>query len=434
MQTIKMGFRNILRNWRHSAGSILSVAIGFSALTLFNGYISVVGELYEDNYRYRSMFGDVFIEKTKNGQPIDFEDSRISSQEQKFLNHFFEKSDLVDAHVPILIVSGLANNGKTSSIFWGFGYDLQAGLKMRLPSWPWNVRAGKPLDTLTAEHVLIGQNIADTFGCAAESSERILTQIGGYESRERPFTCEREKIQLNVTTMAGQVNATNVKIGALGGVGLRGIDSWYLMMDLQRAQQLFDTQDISHIRLRLRHSGTFNKFVSDFKNAVQEAGLELRAFDWREHILARVYKRTMSLFETFRNLVSVVILTISGMSVLNAMVKSVNERKREIGTLRSLGFFRKDIRTVFTIEGFLIGLSGSLLGTVFSVLFSLAVNQIQFIYYAGFLTDPVPFLIGLKPSLYIVSLVILCTIAGVAAFLAANRTVRQPIPELLTSV
>ncbi len=434
MQTIKMGFRNILRNWRHSTGSILSVAIGFSALTLFNGYISVVGELYEDNYRYRSMFGDFFIEKTKNGQPIEFEDSRITVQEQKFLNHFFEKSGLVEAHVPILIVSGLANNGKTSSIFWGFGYDLQDGLKMRQPSWPWNVRAGKPLDTLTPEHVLIGQNIADTFGCVTESNERILTQIGGYESRERPFKCDREKIQLNVTTMAGQVNATNVKIGALGGVGLRGIDSWYLMMDLKRAQQLFDTQDISHIRLRLRNSGTFDKFVSDFKNAVQEAGLELRAFDWREHILARVYKRTMSLFETFRNLVSVVILTISGMSVLNAMVKSVNERRREIGTMRSLGFFRKDIRTVFTIEGLLIGLLGSLVGTAFSVLFSLAVNQVQFIYYAGFLTDPVPFLIGLKPSLYLVSLAILCTIAGLAAFLAANRTVKQPIPQLLTSV
>jgi putative ABC transport system permease protein len=434
MQTIKMGLRNILKNWRHSTGSILSVAIGFSALTLFNGYISVVGELYEDNYRYRSMFGDVFIEKTKNGDPIDFEDSRINPQEQIFLNDFFSRSGMVNAHVPILIVSGLANNGKTSSIFWGFAYDVEKGLQMRMPSWPWNVRAGKPLDTLSSEHVMLGESIAETFGCSTQSNEQILTQVGGYEARERPLTCDREKIQLNVTTMAGQVNATNVKIGALGGVGLRGIDSWYLMMDLNRAQQLFDTPDISHIRLRLKDPALFPEFIDSFKNAVSQAGLEIRAFDWREHILARVYKRTMSLFETFRNLVSLVILSISGMSVLNAMVKSVNERRREIGTLRSLGFFRKDIRVIFTTEGLLIGFAGSLLGSIFSILFSIAVNKIKFIYYAGFLTDPVPFLIGLNPSLYLISLLVLCTVAGLAAFFASNRTVKQPIPQLLTSV
>lgn len=433
MQTFKMGIRNIISNWRHSAGSILSVAIGFAALTLFNGYISKVEDLYEDNYRNRSMFGDVFIEKTKNGRPVDFEDSRISATEQKFLADFFASSGMVDAYVPILIVSGLANNGKTSSIFWGFAYDVESGKQMRLPTWPWNVRAGKPLDRLTPEHILIGENIADTLGCVGQSKEQVLTQVGGYAEREIPLNCERDKIQLNVTTNAGQANAMNMTIGALGGVGLRGIDSWYLMMDLKRAQQLYDTQDISHIRLRLRNAKDFNRFVEDFGAAARSAGLELRAFDWRDHILARVYQRTMSLFLTFRNLVSAVILTISGMSVLNAMVKSVNERRREIGTLRSLGFFRSDIRSIFTTEGILIGIAGSALGSIASILFALAVNEFKFIYYAGFLTDPVPVLIKTTPSLYFTSLFILCSIAAVTAFLAANRSVREPIPNLLTS-
>jgi putative ABC transport system permease protein len=433
MQTLKMGFKNIIRNWRHSTGSILSVAIGFAALTLFNGYISVIEDLYEDNYRNRSMFGDVLIEKTRNGKPIDFEDSKISKTEQDFLNSFFVQSGMVDSHVPLLIISGMANNGKTSSIFWGFGYDLQAGLQMRLPSWPWNVRAGKPLDILSSEHVMLGQNIGDTFGCAPVKKEQILTQVGGYESRERPLKCDRDKIQLNVTTAAGQVNATNLSVGALGGVGLRGIDSWYLMMDLGRAQELFDTQDISHIRLRLKDKKMFPQFIKSFTSAVQQAGLEIRAIDWREHILARVYKRTMSLFTTFRNLVSLVILTISGMSVLNSMVKNINERRREIGTLRSLGFVRSDVRTMFTAEGLVVGLVGSAVGAIFSILFSLLMNDLKLIYYAGFLSDPVAFLIGIVPMLYLLSLVVLCGIASVTAFVAASRTVKTPIPQLLSA-
>jgi ABC-type lipoprotein release transport system permease subunit len=435
MSSLKMGIRNTLSNWRHSLGAILSVAIGFSALTLFNGYISVVQDMYEDNYRQRSMFGDVMIEKSENGKEIDFEESRINPAEQIFIANFFnENKDFLDEYVRFLIISGLANNGKTSSIFWGFGYDFEKGRKLREPTWVWNSKAGRPLDQQTFDTVMLGQDISDTFGCVVEKKERLLTKVGGYEPVDRPFKCERDKLQLSVTTESGQINAMNVKVGALGGVGLRGIDSWYLMMSLDRAQQLFDTQDISHMRVRLKDAKMFDAFVQRFNRAAREKNIELRAFDWRDHVIARVYKRTMGLFLMFRNLVTAVILTISGMSVLNAMVKSVNERRREIGTLRSLGFKQNRITRIFSTEGVVIGVIGSSLGSVFCIISSLILNKFEFIYFAGFLSDPVPFVIGLVPNLYLLSLVILCAIAATTAFFASYRAVKSSIPTLLTSV
>ncbi|MBM3381852.1 MAG: FtsX-like permease family protein [Betaproteobacteria bacterium] len=434
MKSFKMGVRNTLNNWRHSLGSMLSVAIGFAALTLFNGYISVVQDMYEDNYRQRSMFGDVMIEKSRNGKAIDFEDSRINEKEQQFIENFItENRSLVDQHARFLIVSGFANNGKSSAIYWGFGYDLEKGRQLRDPTWPWNSKAGKPLDLQSEDAVMLGEDIGDTFGCVPERNERLLTKVGGYTAVERPFRCERPNLQLTVTTDSGQVNAMAVTIGALGGVGLRGIDSWYLMMSLPKAQALHDTRDISHIRLRLKDKKMFGTFVERFNSAASSAQLELRAFDWREHILARVYKRTMSLFLIFRDLVSAVILTISGMSVLNAMVKSVNERQREIGTLRSLGFRGSRIISIFTTEGVVIGLFGSAVGGALSVVASLFLNRVEFIYYAGFLSDPVPFVIGLVPRLYLYSLFILCSIAAIASFFAARRAVKISIPALLSS-
>ncbi|NBO38548.1 ABC transporter permease [bacterium] len=435
MSSVKIGIKNTLNNWRHSIGAILSVAVGFSALTLFNGYISVVEDLYEDNYARRSMFGDVFIEQTKNGQAIDFEDSRITMKEQEFMESFFKKNPhLIDARARFLIISGLANNGKVSSIFWGFAYDVKDGLKLREPSWQWNSKAGKPLDQQEDDAVMLGQDIAETLGCVSLSKERILTQVGGYPPIERPLSCERNKLQLSVTTDAGQVNATQVRVGALGGVGLRGIDSWYLMMPLERAQKLFDTQTISHVRLRLKDPSQFDTFVDQFQREARNQQIELRAIDWRDHILARVYKRTMSLFKVFRNLVTAVILTISGMSVLNSMVKSVNERRREIGTLRSLGFFQRKITRIFALEGLFIGIFGSCFGGIFSFCFSILLKKFEFVYYAGFLTDPVLFVVGLVPHLYFLSLLFLCTIASSTAYIASYRAVKSPIPALLTSV
>lgn len=431
---VKMGLKNTLNNWRHSIGAVLSVAIGYASLTLFNGYISVIQDMYEDNYRQRSMFGDVFIEKTENGQRIDFENSKITPAEQGFIDDFFAKNnELIDVYSKFLIMSGLANNGKTSSIFWGFAYDFEQGKKLREPTWLWNSKAGQPLEQLSEDSVMLGQNIGDAFGCRPDKEERLLTKVGGYDSTIRPFQCDKKSIQLTVTTDAGQVNAMKATIGALGGVGLRGIDSWYIMMSLPRAQQLYDTPNISHIRLRLKNPDQFDTFVSRFNAAARQRNVHLEAFDWREHVLARVYKRTMSLFMTFRDFVSAVILTISGMSVLNAVVKSVTERRREIGTLRSLGFRRSAIKSIFAIEGLIVGLVGSGLGAVVSVILSVVINHFEFIYYAGFLSDPVPFVIGTVPNLYLLSLVISCLIAVFAAYVASKRASASDIPQLLAA-
>ena len=434
MSFLKMGAKNTLSNWRHSIGAVLSVAIGYASLTMFNGYISVIQDMYEDNYRQRSMFGDVFIEKTKGGSRIDFEDSKISLSEQSFIEAFFEKNKKdIDTYSNFLIISGLANNGKTSSIFWGFAYDFDRGKTLREPSWIWNSKAGRPLDQLTYDSIMLGQDIGDAFGCKPEKEVRLLTTVGGYSPVERKFNCDKKSLQLSVTTDAGQVNAMKFNVGALGGVGLRGIDSWYLMMSLKKAQQLFDTDTISHIRLRLKSTKQFDDFVAKFNSEARRNNLELEAFDWREHVLARVYKRTMSLFLTFRNFVSAVILTISGMSVLNSIVKSVTERRREIGTLRSLGFRRSAIKSIFAIEGLIVGLVGSAMGAVVSFIFSVFINQFEFIYYAGFLSEPVPFVIGNETKLYLISLCISCVISVIASYVASKKAAKSEIPQLLAA-
>jgi len=80
-----------------------------------------------------------------------------------------------------------------------------------------------------------------------------------------------------------------------------------------------------------------------------------------------------------------------------------------------------------------IGLFGSAVGGALSVVASLFLNRVEFIYYAGFLSDPVPFVIGLVPRLYLYSLFILCSIAAIASFFAARRAVKISIPALLSS-
>jgi len=64
-------------------------------------------------------------------------------------------------------------------------------------------------------------------------------------------------------------------------------------------------------------------------------------------------------------------LLISFVGITNAMLMSVTERVREIGTLKCLGALDRFVVRLFLLESVLVGLIGSLLGAVIGYVFTL---------------------------------------------------------------
>jgi len=58
-------------------------------------------------------------------------------------------------------------------------------------------------------------------------------------------------------------------------------------------------------------------------------------------------------------------ITVASLGIVNTMVMSINERRREIGVLRSLGADESNIKLLFLFESALIGSIGALLGILF---------------------------------------------------------------------
>ena len=67
----------------------------------------------------------------------------------------------------------------------------------------------------------------------------------------------------------------------------------------------------------------------------------------------------------------IVSLLVTVIGISNAMLMSVTERFREIGTMKCLGALSAFIRQLFLIESCLMGVTGGLIGAVFGVFFSL---------------------------------------------------------------
>lgn len=62
-----------------------------------------------------------------------------------------------------------------------------------------------------------------------------------------------------------------------------------------------------------------------------------------------------------------IILLIAAVGIVNTVLMSVYERVREVGVLKALGFRNREVVWMFTIEGLVVGLLGSLLGVIVGI-------------------------------------------------------------------
>ena len=75
-------------------------------------------------------------------------------------------------------------------------------------------------------------------------------------------------------------------------------------------------------------------------------------------------------------IIPIAILIVSGLSIFNTFMTSINERKKEIGILRTLGANRKSIYYLFFMEAGIIGLISGVISVILALLIELLLNQI----------------------------------------------------------
>jgi len=65
--------------------------------------------------------------------------------------------------------------------------------------------------------------------------------------------------------------------------------------------------------------------------------------------------------------VALISLIVCSIGIMNIMLVTVTERTREIGLMKSLGYTRKDVLTLFLIESTILSLLGGICGTALGI-------------------------------------------------------------------
>jgi putative ABC transport system permease protein len=91
-------------------------------------------------------------------------------------------------------------------------------------------------------------------------------------------------------------------------------------------------------------------------------------------------KKFFFYFDMALAVVGLIALVTASLGIINTMVMSVLERRREIGVLKSLGADDRDIRYLFLTESAVIGLAGSLFGILLGWVITLVASKVARIF------------------------------------------------------
>lgn len=180
------------------------------------------------------------------------------------------------------------------------------------------------------------------------------TEVVVGESIARRF----KNIGINETLCCGMRDWRIVGIFDAGNTGF----SSEIWGDVDQFMQAFRRSVYSSVIFRLRDSSEFQNVRSQIENDPRlrlQVKRETRYYAEQSEIMAK-FLRILGISLT-------IIFSIGAMiGAMITMYSAVANRTAEIGTLRALGFGRRDILTAFLIESLLLGFFGGLAGLFFA--------------------------------------------------------------------
>lgn len=122
--------------------------------------------------------------------------------------------------------------------------------------------------------------------------------------------------------------------------------------------------------------------AEDLRETLNDRGDKYRVADAGEAV--DQFQQMMAQINLFLLGIGAVSLFVAAISILNIMLMSVIERKSEIGTLRAVGYSKRDVLKLVLTEAALLGVVGATVGAALTLLLGLGINQL-------FLGDPLAF-------------------------------------------
>jgi lipoprotein-releasing system permease protein len=207
-------------------------------------------------------------------------------------------------------------------------------------------------------------------------------------------------------------------VAAIARAGIGSIDAPRVYSHARIAQALLQNPSgASMILYKLRDPNRAPALAEHFETLFQHG-----ATSWQDR-----EESTLQLFLTLRMSVAItvsLIILLAGFGIFNVLTMSVLAKIKEIAILRSMGYRRIDISSIFLWQGALIAAAGSLLGCLLGALMTWGVSHIP-IHLRGLLYTNY-FLVTWDWRHYVFATLLAILAVFIASYVPARRAAELP--------
>ncbi len=340
LNMIKLAFRNIFRNKRRTGITMSAIIFGAVTIILLGGILECsMDGLREQNIR--SVIGGHLKISRDTGDIVtdDLYDQIILGDMLAEIEDILETEDHIKVYATKIDgISGLIGNDLTSATFIADGIDPEKEAKMR--SWA-TIVDGTRLREDNFAGGLIGVGLAQILNIGVGDSLIALSTEGG-------------------------LNAIEVEVQGIFETGNYEYDKRAVILTLENAQMLWNVDGIKSISILLDDTDNTNLVASNLQRIFVERDIPVTIKTWMDD--AVYYRQVSGFLSGLFSVIKFIVMVIIAIGIANAILMSVMERTREIGTLNSIGFTTHQIIRLFLTEATFLGIIGGLIGCLVGIL------------------------------------------------------------------
>ncbi len=331
---IKLALKNIMRAKRRTVLTFLMLSFGILVYLVMEGGLAGFDKAsFQNVIDFETGHFKIRSVRFDDDRPYDTENylQDISQIEEKL-----EKMDFVTGFTSRVIFISEIDNGIDSTPVITVGIDPENDKKVFILEK--YISKGK----LEKGGVLMGKSLADDMEIDVGD-----VVYNTFRNSDGMYT----SIELLIT---GLVQSADPKVNNLT-----------VFINLDEAKEYMGVKGATEISLKTLDFKKTGKFEKIIKSEIKGAKIQ----NWRE--LSTDFAALMATKRAAGNYFLLFIVGIALVGIINTLLMSVYEKRQEIGTLMALGMEHKDVRNIFILEGFMIGLLGSILGLILGTLVNL---------------------------------------------------------------
>jgi len=206
-----------------------------------------------------------------------------------------------------------------------------------------------------------------------ELAKRLRVTLGDTVAISSPF-------DYVLTPMGLMPAVSRFEVASLFSSGMFEYDQSLVYVDLPVAQSLFGLED-GVVGIALKISDPYNAPVAAERIVRAVGGFPYRANNWIE--LNRNLFTWMKTEKKVMFWILSLIVMVAAFNIASTLIMVVMEKTKDIGIMKSMGATAQSILRIFVFEGLVIGIVGTILGSVGGYVLATLLDRYQFISLPG---------------------------------------------------